>query len=97
MYATVSTVQIQPGQVTAFTQLWAEQIEPTINQISTLIDLYVLVNAETHTQLVVAIYASKADALACQTSPAYQQLFAQMAHMVVIESITTNEYTVIST
>lgn len=97
MYATVSTVQIQPGQVAAFTQLWAEQMEPAINQISTLIDLYVLVNAETHIQLVVAIYASKADARACQTSAAYQQLFAQMAHLVVLESIAYSEYVVIST
>lgn len=96
MYASVSTVQIKPEYVATFTQRWRE-IEPTVNQLSTLVDLYVLVNPESHMVMVVGIYANEADALACRGSVAYQQLFRQGADLLRVETLTQTGYTVIST
>lgn len=96
MYATVNTGQIKPEQVTAFTRLWVEAIEPGFNQIATLIDLYALVNANTHTVMIVGIYTDEAEALACQMRADYQQLFWQMAHLVLFETVAVSGYTVIS-
>ena len=42
-------------------------------------------------------YANEADAIACQMSTKYQQLFAQLAHLLVLETITHSGYVVIST
>lgn len=96
MYATVSTGQIKPGQLAAFTQLWAEVIEPAFNQIPGLIDLYVLVNTPTQAILIVGIYTDQAEAQACLAGADYQQLFLQMAHLVRFEKAAINEYIVIS-
>lgn len=96
MYASVSTAQIKPDHVATFTQRWCEQIEPVVNQFSTLVDLYVLINPETDTLMVVGIYVSEADALACQASTAYQHLFGQGVDLLCIETLTHTGYTVIS-
>lgn len=96
MYATVNTMQLKPADVAAFTQQWQEQIEPGVNAIATMVDLYVLVNAERHTVLIVSIYADEATALACEQSLAYQDLFAPLAHLVNLEPVTQLGYTVIS-
>ncbi len=63
MYATISTAQLQPQGLIAFRQRWCAAIEPALNQIATLVDLYVFVNPEGHTLLVCRIYATEADAL----------------------------------
>jgi hypothetical protein len=97
MYANVSTLQIKPGDITAFTQIWDNQFEFAINQLSRLVDLYLLVNPETHTVLLMAIYLSEADALACQTSCEYQQFVAQLASLPLTETIVHTGYAVIST
>jgi len=97
MYASVSTVQIKPGHIATFTQRWTEQIEPAINQLSALVDLYVFVNHETDTMMSISLYASEAEALTCQMSEAYQQPFAQLAGMLVSETLVQTGHTVIST
>lgn len=96
MYATVSTMQLKPENVAAFTQQWQEQIEPGVNALATMVDLYVLVNAEHHTVLIVCIYADEATARACEQSPAYQDLFAPLALCVNLATVTQTGYTVIS-
>lgn len=96
MYATVSTGQIKPGQVAAFTQLWAETIEPGFNQMATLIDLYTLVNEQSHTVMIVGIYTDEAEARAGQLRADYQHLFLQMAYLVLFETVAVSGYTVIS-
>ncbi|MFN8491610.1 MAG: hypothetical protein U0350_28690 [Caldilineaceae bacterium] len=73
------------------------RIEPVVNQLSTLMDLYVLVNPETDMVMVFGIYASEADALACQASGEYQQLFLQSVALLCVETITYTGYAVIST
>jgi len=97
MYASISTVQIKPEHIATFTQLWHEQIEPVVNQLAALVDLYVLVNAETQTVLVFGVYTSETDALACQASGEYQQLFLQGVDLLCVETMTHTGYTVIST
>ena len=94
MYASVSTAQIKPNRVATFTQRWREQIEPVVNHLSTLVDLYVLINPETDTLMLVGIYANEADALACQATVEYQQLFLQGIDLFV-ETLTHTGYTVI--
>ena len=97
MYASVGTIRIKPGQVAAFTHTWATQIEPMLNQSSTVVDLYALVNAESHTVMIIHIYTDEATALICEMSAPYQQLYAQLAHLVIFETVTQTGYTVIST
>ncbi len=97
MYANVTTLQIKQGDIAAFTQVWATQLELAINQLSGLVDLYLLVNQATHTVLLIAIYGSKVDALAGQRRDEYQQLVAQLAGLPLIETIVHTGYTIIST
>ncbi|MFN8491628.1 MAG: hypothetical protein U0350_28780 [Caldilineaceae bacterium] len=96
MYAIISTAQLKPECVATFRQRWLDEIEPTINQLPSLVDLYVLVNPETGALLVCGIYANEAAALACQAS-AYQQLFRQSIDLLCVETFTHTGYTVIST
>lgn len=97
MYATVSTVQIKAHCITAFRQRWCTVIEPAINQLPALVDLYVLVNPESGTLLVFAIYASEAEALAGHAIGVYQHLLQQSADLVQVETVTHTGYTIIST
>lgn len=97
MYATISTAQLKPQCLVAFRQRWCTAIEPAINQLPALVDLYVLLNPESHTLLVCRIYASEADALAAQASGADQQLFQQSMDLLHSETVTHTGYTIIST
>lgn len=97
MYATVSTVQIKAHCVAAFRQRWCETIEPAINQLPALVDLYVLVNPASGTLLVFSIYASEADALDGHASGVYQQLLQQSADLLHVETVTHTGGIVIST
>lgn len=97
MYAIISTVQLKPHCVTAFRRHWRERIEPAINQLPALVDLYALVNPETNTLLIFSIYASAAEALDCRASDVYQELFQQSADLLCVETVTHTGYTIIST
>ena len=97
MYAIISTVHIKPHCVATFRQRWCERIEPAINQFAELVDLYVLVNAETNTLLVFSIYASEAEALDCQANGIYQHLFRRSVDLLQVETVTHTGYTIIST
>lgn len=97
MYATISTAQLKPQGLAAFPQRWCTAIEPEINRLPALVDLYVLLNPESHTLLVCRIYASEADALAAGASGADQQWVQQCADLLRPETITHTGYTIIST
>ena len=97
MYATISSAQLQPQDLAAFRQRWCTAIEPALNQLPALVDLYVLVNLETNTLLVCRIYASQADALAAQASGADHHWVPQCADLLRPETITHTGYTIIST
>ncbi len=97
MYATISSAQLQPQGLAAFRQRWCTAIEPALNQLPALVDLYVLVNLETNTLLVCCIYASEADALAAQANSADHQWVQQCADLLHIETITHTGYTIMST
>lgn len=97
MYATISTVQLKLHALAAFRQRWCTAIEPAINQLATLVDLYVLLNPETNTLLVCRIYASEAAAQAAGANGADQQWVQQCADLLSLETITHTGYTIIST
>lgn len=97
MYAIISAVQIKPHCVTTLRRQWHEVIEPAINQLPALVDLYVLINQQSDTMLVFSIYASAADALDCRASDVYQELFQQSADLLYVETVTHTGYTIIST
>ncbi|MCE7986635.1 MAG: hypothetical protein DYG89_36135 [Caldilinea sp. CFX5] len=97
MYATVSTVHIKAHCVAAFCQRWRTVIEPAINQLPELVDLYLLVNPATETLMVFSIYACEAEALAGQASDVYQELFGQSADLLQVETVTHTGYIIIST
>lgn len=97
MYATISRAQLKPHAQVTFRQRWSMTIEPAINQLPTLVDLYVLLHPETNTLLVCCIYASEADALAPGATGAAQQWVAQCADLLHQETVTHTGYTIIST
>ncbi|RIK36814.1 MAG: hypothetical protein DCC55_26140 [Chloroflexi bacterium] len=96
MVARITTVQIQPGQVAAFAQLWTTHIEPTVDPLAGLLDLYLLINPKTEHALLLTIHATDADALTCRAGEIYRQLLAQTAGLLVMETLIHNEYVVIS-
>ena len=97
MYATISTAQLKPHCLAAFRQRWCTAMEPAINQLPALVDLYVLLNPESGTLLVCRIYASEADALAAGANGADQQWVEQSADLVQVETVTHSGYMIIST
>lgn len=97
MYATISSVQLKPHTLTAFRERWSTVIEPQINQLPALVDLYVFLNQEAHTLLVCHIYASAAAAQAAGALGADQPWVEQCADLLHQETIAHTGYTIIST
>ena len=97
MYASIHTLHIKPGEAERFVQQWGDFIEPSLNQLAGLMDLYLLFNADLHTALLVTIYASEADTNATQRSVPYQVLLEQLADLLCDETIVSIGYAVIST
>src|SRR5262245_12923957 len=94
MYASVTTAQVQPGKLDEFLQLWRERIVPASQQLKGLKRAYVLTDQETGKGLTIAIYETKEDAQAVQTSGRFQELVAMLGDTLVRESVVRTGYEV---
>lgn len=97
MYVSITTLHIQPAGIDRIAHCWAAQLEPSLNQLDGLIDLYLLCNVEQATVLLVTIYTDEAAALAAQNNAAYQQLLSQLAARLGHQPIVYTGYAVLST
>lgn len=97
MYVSITTLHIQPDGIDRIAQSWAAQLEPSLNQLDGLVDLYLLCNVEQTTVLLIAIYTDEAAALAAQSSAMYQQLLGHLTSLVGNQPIVHTGYAVLST
>jgi hypothetical protein len=94
MYASVTSGQIQQGQIDEYVKIWEEQIMPEVKNLAGIVNAYFCINRETHKGITLAIYETEADATATQTSGKYRALLSQLAPMLVMDTITREGYEV---
>ncbi len=93
-YASVSTGQVQPGKLDAYLQLWRDSVAPAAQQLKGFKGAYVLIDREMEKGMTIAIYETKEDAQAVQTSGQFQELLAMLGDTLVRESVVRSGYEV---
>jgi heme-degrading monooxygenase HmoA len=94
MYASVSTGQVQPGKLEKYLQVWHDSVAPAAQQLKGFKAAYVLVDREAEKGMTIALYETKEDAQAVQTSGRFQELLAMLGDTLVRESVVRSGYEV---
>jgi heme-degrading monooxygenase HmoA len=94
MYASVTTAQFRPGTLTELVAIY-ERLLPVLQATPGWLSVYVLANHETGYSQIVHLWKTEADALAFQTSGAFQKLVATEFPKVMVGSPQREIYAVI--
>ncbi len=94
MYASVTTVQSQPGKLEEGLSIWRDSLAPLIKELPGFKGLYVLTNPDKGKAMSVVLYETEADAEATQTSGKFQEYVAMFGATIVPESVVRDGYEV---
>jgi heme-degrading monooxygenase HmoA len=83
MYARVITSQLQPGKTDEAVRVWHESATPLLKQRPGFKGTYLLGDRNTGRGVTITLWESEADAIAMDTSGAYQQAIGLFAKFFV--------------
>ena len=94
MYATVTSVQIKPGQMTEFLQIWNSAIYPLVRSLPGVVGGYVLTNQHLNKAVAFILYQTKAQAIATQTSGKFRETLLLAAPTAMLETVVREAFEV---
>ncbi|MEZ4731973.1 MAG: antibiotic biosynthesis monooxygenase [Caldilineaceae bacterium] len=94
MYASITTVQVQPGKLDEVVTIWRTVAQPYVRTFPGFVRTSVFVNHSTAQVMSVVIYAKPADAEAVQMSGRFQEVVEMFTPVLIPESLTRIGYEV---
>lgn len=94
MHATITSLQVKPGQMNNFLNIWNRSIYPLVRSRPGVINGYVLTNSAADKAISVIFYQTETQAHETQTSGKFREMLSLAAQTIVLETVSRAEYTV---